>query len=96
MSTECKTQGSSAACCCVDVGSVIDNSELSVNFSQVYASQAEAEEALRYLTEKAEAAASEPCKITHRFTSLAEGVELSAEFEFAYQVELMIFQLSTR
>lgn len=40
------------ACCCVDVGTIIDGSDCTVEFEQVYASQAQAEEALAYLTEK--------------------------------------------
>lgn len=93
--SECKTQGN-AACCCVDVGTVIDNSDCAVDFEQIYASQAEAEDALAYLTSKARAAESEPCQIQSEIKAVENGFLLTARFEFAYQVETMIFQLSTR
>lgn len=93
--SECKTQGS-AACCCVDVGTIIDNSDCAVDFEQIYASQAEAEDALAYLTSKARAAESEPCQIESKIEAVEQGYKLTAVFTFAYQVETMIFQLSTR
>ena len=93
--SECKTQGT-AACCCVDVGTVIDNSDCAVDFEQINASQAEAEDALAYLTSKARAAESEPCQIQSEIKTVENGFLLTARFEFAYQVGTMIFQLSTR
>lgn len=51
-------------CCCVDVGTIIDNENCGVEFEQVYLSQEEAEVALQYLTEKANKAANDgPCQI---------------------------------
>lgn len=93
--SECKAN-ESPACCCVDVGTIIDNSDCAVEFSQVYASEADAKAALDYLTEKARAAESDPCTITSEITAVDGGYRLDAKFEFAYQVEMMIFQLSTR
>lgn len=84
--------------CCgaADIGTVIDNSDCAVDFEQVYTSEAEAKEALDYLTSKARAAESEPCQIQSEIKAVEGGYQLSARFEFAYQVETMIFQLSTR
>lgn len=84
--------------CCgaADIGTVIDNSDCAVDFEQIYASQAEAEDALAYLTSKARAAESEPCQIQSEIKVVESGFLLTARFEFAYQVETMIFQLSTR
>ncbi|QIW15018.1 hypothetical protein A4G20_00855 [Pasteurellaceae bacterium RH1A] len=93
--SECKAN-ETPVCCCVDVGTIIDGSDCAVDFSQVYANQAQAEEALAYLTEKAQAAQSDPCKIESQFKEVDGGVELSARFEFCCQAESMIFQLSTR
>lgn len=93
--SECKAS-ESPMCCCVDVGTIIDNSDCAVDFSQVYATEAEAKDALAYLTSKARAAESEPCQITSEIKAVENGYELTARFEFSYQVETMIFQLSTR
>lgn len=84
--------------CCgaTDIGTVIDNSDCGVDFEQVYATEGEAEDALAYLTSKARATESEPCKIESRIEAVDGGYKLTANFEFAYQVETMIFQLSTR
>lgn len=93
--SECKAS-ESPMCCCVDVGTIIDNSECVVDFSQTYATEAEAQEALSYLTEKARAAESEPCQISSHIQAVSQGYELTASFEFCCQAETMIFQLSTR
>ncbi|KAE9535138.1 YfcZ/YiiS family protein [Ursidibacter arcticus] len=93
--SECKAN-ESPMCCCVDVGTIIDNSDCAVDFSQVYATQSEAEDALAYLTSKARAAESEPCQITSEIKPVADGYELVARFDFSCQAETMIFQLSTR
>lgn len=93
--SECKAN-ESPMCCCVDVGTIIDNSECAVDFSQVYTTEAEAKEALAYLTSKARAAESEPCKITSDIKAVGNGYELNACFDFSCQAETMIFQLSTR
>ncbi|MDO4626071.1 MAG: YfcZ/YiiS family protein [Pasteurellaceae bacterium] len=84
------------ACCCVDVGTIIDGSDCGVDFEQVYATEELAQQALDYLTEKARAAESEPCQITSRIQSVDGGYQLTAHFEFSCQAETMIFQLSTR
>ncbi len=59
-------------------------------------SEEQAQQALDYLTEKAKAAESEPCKITSEITQVDGGYQLKAAFEFCCQAEAMIFQLSTR
>ncbi|AGH38634.1 YfcZ/YiiS family protein [Bibersteinia trehalosi] len=93
--SECKLS-ETPACCCVDVGTVIDNSDRTVDFSQVYSSESEARDALDYLISKARAAESEPCRIESDVQPVENGYLATAHFEFAYQVEAMIFQLSTR
>lgn len=93
--SECKLS-ETPACCCVDVGTVIDNSDRVVDFSQIYSSEADAKEALDYLISKARAAESDPCQIESDVKAVDSGWLATARFEFAYQVEAMIFQLSTR
>lgn len=93
--SECKAN-ETAACCCVDVGTIIDNSDRTVEITRIYTSQAQAEEALAYLTSKARAAESDPCQIQSEITKVEGGYALNASFEFSCQAETMIFQLSTR
>ncbi|MBE2893781.1 YfcZ/YiiS family protein [Spirabiliibacterium falconis] len=91
----CKAE-ESKVCCCVDVGTIIDNEDCSVQFEQVYADKTQAQEALAYLTQKAHDAESDPVKIDSEMTEVEGGVLLKANFEFSCQAECMIFQLSTR
>jgi len=85
-----------AACCCVDTGIVIDNSDCSARWSALFPDRAAAEAMLLTLTEKAQQTASEPCEITSQFTSEPEGIRLNAEFTFACQAEALIYQLALR
>ncbi len=93
--SECQAE-ESKVCCCVDVGTVIDGEDRSIDFSQVYETKERAEEALAYLTNKAKQAESEPCVIKSEIKQVENGYELCADFEFSCQAEAMIFQLSTR
>ncbi|TCJ94683.1 uncharacterized protein (TIGR00743 family) [Volucribacter psittacicida] len=91
----CKAE-EAKACCCVDVGTVIDNEDCGVDFSQIYDTQQQAEQALTYLTEKARQAETDPCEIHSEITKVENGYQLTAHFLFSCQAESMIFQLSTR
>lgn len=51
-SLKCNAQ-ETAACCCVDVGTVMDNTDLTASYKRVFDSRAEAESMLNALTEKA-------------------------------------------
>ena len=46
-------------CCCMDVGTIMDNSDCTASYSRVFANRAEAEETLAALTEKARGVESE-------------------------------------
>ena len=39
-------------CCCMDVGTIMDNSDCTASYSRVFANRAEAEQTLAALTEK--------------------------------------------
>ncbi|MGC7560734.1 YfcZ/YiiS family protein [Pasteurella sp. PK-2025] len=84
------------ACCCVDVGTIIDGSDCTVDFEQLYANEQLAQDALKYLEEKAKAAESDPCQIQSEIQLVEGGALLKAQFVFSCQAEAMIFQLSTR
>ena len=83
-------------CCCVDVGTVRDNTDCTASYSRVFATKAEAEETLAMLSAKARAAESEPCQITPRYVEEADGVRMDIDFVFSCQAEALIFQLGLR
>ena len=47
-------------CCCMDVGTIMDNSDCTASYSRVFANRAEAEQTLAALTEKARSVAKSP------------------------------------
>lgn len=79
-------------CCCMDVGTIMDNSDCTASYSRVFANRAEAEQTLAALTEKARSVESEPCKITPTFTEESDGVRLDIDFTFACEAEMLIFR----
>ncbi|UKH23285.1 YfcZ/YiiS family protein [Actinobacillus pleuropneumoniae] len=83
-------------CNTFDVGSIIDNSERDAKFEKVYETQAEAEQALVKLTQKARDTESEPSEITSEIKAVEGGFLLDANFRFSCQAEVVIFQLGTR
>lgn len=95
MAVKCKAE-ESLTCSCVDVGTIIDGSDRTVNIAQTYATQTEAEQALAHLTEKARKTESEPCEIVSEILPIEGGVQLNASFTFSCQAEAMIFELANR
>lgn len=85
-----------AACCCVDVGTIMDNTDCTASWSQLYENHQQAEAMLEKLTEKARQVESDPCVIDARFSEQPDGVLLEADFTFSCQAETMIFQLGLR
>ncbi len=85
-----------AACCCVDVGTIMDNTDCVASYSHVFANEAQAKEMLNSLTEKARSVESEPCVIESRMEKVDGGIELNIDFTFSCQAETMIFQLALR
>lgn len=95
MTVKCKAE-ESLTCSCVDVGTIIDGSDCTVNVDQIYATQADAEQALARLTEKARKTESDPCEIVSEITAVEGGAQLKASFTFSCQAEAMIFELANR
>ncbi|TKI03860.1 YfcZ/YiiS family protein [Martelella alba] len=85
-----------AACCCVDVGTIIDNEDCKASFRQVFDDRQQAESMLASLTEKARAVESDPCRIESRIEPAEGGIVLYADFNFSCQAESLIFQLGLR
>ena len=83
-------------CCCMDVGTIMDNTDCTASYSRVFANRAEAEQTLAALSEKARNVESEPCKINPTFTDVDGGVQLDIDFIFSCEAESLIFQLGLR
>ena len=83
-------------CCCMDVGTIMDNTDCTASYSRVFANRAEAEETLAALSESARNVESEPCKITPTVTDVDGGVKLDIDFVFSCEAETLIFQLGLR
>ena len=95
MTVTCKAE-ESLTCSCVDVGTIIDGSDCSVDIHQTYANKAEAEAALNRFIEKARKTESYPCDIKTEITETENGANLTARFTFSCQAEAMIFELANR
>ena len=83
-------------CCCMDVGTIMDNTDCTASYSRVFANRAEAEQMLAALSEKARSVESEPCKINPVFADVDGGVQLDIDFVFSCEAESLIFQLGLR
>lgn len=95
MTVKCKAE-ESLTCSCVDVGTIIDGSDCTVNIDQVYADEASAQAELARLTQKARDTESDPCVIKSEINAVQDGVQLKASFTFSCQAEAMIFELANR
>ena len=83
-------------CSCIDVGTIVDNTDCTASYSRVFANRAEAEQMLAALSEKARSVESEPCKINPVFADVDGGVQLDIDFVFSCEAESLIFQLGLR
>ncbi|MDO2424265.1 YfcZ/YiiS family protein [Klebsiella pneumoniae] len=83
-------------CCCMDVGTIVDNTDCTASYSRVFANRAEAEQTLAALSEKPRNVESEPCQINPTFTDVDGGVQLDIDFVFSCEAESLIFQLGLR
>lgn len=83
-------------CCCMDVGTIMDNTDCTASYSRVFSKRAEAEETLAALSQRAREVESDPCEITSTFTEVDGGVQLDIDFVFACEAETLIFQLGLR
>ncbi|CZZ32356.1 YfcZ/YiiS family protein [Enterobacter hormaechei] len=83
-------------CCCMDVGTIMDNTDCTASYSRVFPNHAEAEETLAALSQRAREVESDPCEIKSTFTEVEGGVQLDIDFVFACEAETLIFQLGLR
>ena len=83
-------------CSCMDVGTIMDNTDCTASYSRVFPNRAEAEETLAALSQRAREVESDPCEIKSTFTEVEGGVQLDIDFVFACEAETLIFQLGLR
>lgn len=92
---KCKSN-ETPACCCVDVGTIIDNDDCTAEYKNIFASEALAKEKLNELSQAAHDVESEPCQIISQIEQVANGYQLTAKFHFCCGAECLIFQLKLR
>lgn len=84
------------ACCRVEIGTVIDNSDCTTTYQKLFSTQAEAKTMFEKLVARARKTESEPCVISSQFKDVDGGIELIADFTFCCQIESINFQLALR
>ncbi|WP_392560525.1 YfcZ/YiiS family protein [Orbus mooreae] len=92
---KCKSN-ETAACCCTDIGTIIDNEDCTAEYENVFATEALAQEKLQSLTIAARDVESDPCQIMSQIDKVDNGYKLSAKFHFCCGAECLIFQLKLR
>lgn len=80
-------------CNTFDMKSLFDNRDCSQLIEYVYDSEAQAQKALAFFTQKARDVESEPCEIQSELTKVEDGCLFRANFTFCCQAELVIFQM---
>jgi len=92
---KCKSN-ETAACCCVDVGTIIDNDDCTAEYVNTFATEVLAQDKLQALTLAARDVESEPCQILSQIDKVEHGYKLTAKFHFCCGAECLIFQLKLR
>ena len=84
------------ACNCVEIGTLIDNSECGTQIRKEFQSEAEAKQALQALTEKAQEIASDECQIDADVKQIEGKWLMQADVTFSCQAEALILELALR
>lgn len=84
------------ACCCVDVGTIIDNEDCTAEYENVFATESMAQTKLNKLIKAAKDVETEPCEIISHIENVKDGFKLTVKFTFCCGAECMIFQLKLR
>lgn len=84
------------ACCCMDIGTVMDGTDCSAQLQRLVANGEEAASVLAAWTALANSKASEAVSVTHQLTAQGEQQLLQATITFPCQAEALIFQLAVR
>lgn len=84
------------ACCCMDIGTVIDGNDCSINVELLLAADSNLEQVLAELQQRANSLASEPVALSHQLQAQGDQQLLRATLTFPCQAEALIFQLKNR
>ena len=84
------------ACCCMDIGTVIDGSDCSVSVELLLAADSDVEKVLAELQQRANSLASEPVSLSHQLQPQGTQQLLRVTITFPCQAEALIFQLKNR
>jgi uncharacterized protein (TIGR00743 family) len=84
------------ACCCMDIGTVIDGNDCNVNLELLRAADSSVEQVLAELQQRANNEASEPVTISHQLQAAGDQQRLAVTLTFPCQAEALIFQLKNR
>ena len=88
--------GECVACNCVEIGTLIDNSDCSTQVQKEFQSEAEAAQALEQLTQKANEIASDECQVNANVAEVEGKWQLTANVTFSCQAEALILELALR
>jgi len=84
------------ACNCVEIGTLIDNSDCTTQVRKEFQSEAEAMDALQTIVNKANEVASEECQISSDVQKKQGKWLLEASVTFSCQAEALILELALR
>lgn len=76
--------------------SMLDNSDRQIDFEAVYDSEAQAQQAVEFFTEKAKSVETEACVIQHGISPIEDGFLMQMQIEFSCQAEVVLFQMAVR
>lgn len=76
--------------------SMLDNSDRQIAFEAVYDSEAQAQQAVEFFTEKAKSVETEACVIQHSISPIEDAFLMQMQIEFSCQAEVVLFQMAVR
>ena len=85
-----------SACCCMDMGTILDGSDCSAVMEVALTTTDEAAAVLERLTQLAQSKSAEPVVVKHEVVEHQGQPLLRASFTFSCQAEALIFQLAAR
>ncbi|WGE89274.1 YfcZ/YiiS family protein [Actinobacillus arthritidis] len=76
--------------------SMLDNSDRQIAFEAVYDNEDQAQQAVKFFTEKAKSVETEACTIQHSISPIEDGFLMQMQIEFSCQAEVALFQMAVR
>lgn len=76
--------------------SMLDNCDRQIAFEAVYDSQAQAQQAVEFFTQKAKSVETDPCEIRSEISLTQDGFLMKMWITFSCQAEMILFQMAVR